>query len=78
MKPKNTEIAAIFYVDSDGYEGLVNYRVKGDYVIVERVTERFTLRHGSDTICVFNNNLIKEEEEEKNSRKRRKNKITRF
>ena len=59
LKPHNTEIAAIFYVDSQGYEGLVNYRVKGDYVIVERINAVFTLRHGSDTICVFNNNLAK-------------------
>ena len=59
LKPNNTEIAAIFYVDSQGYEGLVNYRIKGDYVIVERVNAVFTLRHGSDTICVFNNNLTK-------------------
>lgn len=59
LKPKNTELAAIFYVDSAGYEGLVNYRIKGNYLIVERINNKFTLRHGSDTICVFNNNLIK-------------------
>jgi len=50
----NAEIPAIFLVDSDGNEGLVNFRVQAGYVIVERVAQRFTLRHGSETICVFN------------------------
>ena len=59
FKAKNAEIPAIFYVDSDGYEGLVNYRVKGDYIVVERVATMFTLRHGTDTICVFNEMLYK-------------------
>ena len=54
---KNTELPAIFYVDSDGYEGLINYRVEGNYVIVERVNAIFTLRHGANTVCVFNETL---------------------
>jgi type IV secretion system protein VirB9 len=60
LKEKSSQLAAVFYVDSAGYEGLVNYRVKGNYLIVERINDKFTLRHGSDTICVFNNNLIKQ------------------
>ena len=55
---QNAEIPAIFYVDSDGYEGLVNYRVQDNYIIVERTADLFTLRHGSDTICVFNDNRM--------------------
>ncbi len=55
---QNAEIPAIFYVDSDGYEGLVNYRVQDNYIIVERIADLFTLRHGSDTICVFNDNRM--------------------
>ncbi len=50
----NAEIPAIFTVDRDGKEGLVNFRVTKGYVVVERVSNRFTLRHGRDTICVFN------------------------
>ncbi|MCE2993816.1 MAG: P-type conjugative transfer protein VirB9 [Alphaproteobacteria bacterium] len=50
----NAEIPAIFVVDRRGGEGLVNFRSKGGYIIVERVADRFTLRHGDDTICVFN------------------------
>ncbi len=54
---KHSEIPAIFYVDSDGYEGLVNYRVEGDYIIIERLAEMFTLRHGTDTVCIYNDDL---------------------
>lgn len=50
----NAEIPAIFLVYGDQSEGLVNYRVVGDYVVVERVAAKFTLRHGSAVICVFN------------------------
>ena len=57
---RNAEIPAIFYVDSDGYEGLVNYRVQGNYIVVERLSDVFTLRHGTDTICVFNDLTAKE------------------
>ena len=52
----NNNIPAIFYVDNDGYEGLVNYRAEGNYIIVERLSSVFTLRNGTDTICVFNEN----------------------
>lgn len=58
---KNAEIPAIFYVDSDGYEGLVNYRVKDNFIIIERLASLFTLRHGTDTICVFNDNKFSQE-----------------
>lgn len=50
----NSEFPAIFAVDVQGNEGLVNYRQEKGYVVVERVAHRFTLRHGSETICVFN------------------------
>ncbi|MDF3047151.1 MAG: putative type secretion system protein [Candidatus Midichloriaceae bacterium] len=54
FKSLNAEIPAIFLVDRTGKEGLVNFRVTGGYVVVERVANRFTLRRGPDTICVFN------------------------
>lgn len=62
---KHTEIPAIFYVDSDGYEGLVNYRVEGDYVIVERLAEMFTLRHGTDTVCIYNDDMQNKKKKKK-------------
>jgi len=54
---KNAEIPAIFNVDASGYESLVNYRVTGDYIVVERVGAQFTLRNGSEIVCVYNINL---------------------
>jgi len=54
----NAEIPAIFLVDAQNNEGLVNYRINNGYVIVEKVATKFTLRHGGDTICVFNELML--------------------
>ena len=54
---KNAEIPAIFNVDSAGFESIVNFRVAGNYIIVERVSSQFTLRSGNDIVCVYNNRL---------------------
>jgi len=51
---QNAEIPAVFIVDSDGLEGLVNYRVKDNYLIVERVASLMTLKRGKEIICLFN------------------------
>jgi type IV secretion system protein VirB9 len=56
---KSAELPAIFSVDSDGFESLLNFRVAGDYVISERVGAQFTLRNGNDIVCVYNNNLFR-------------------
>ena len=54
FRGKNTEVPAFYVVDAQGNEGIVNYRTRGNYIVVERVAPRFTLRHGPDVICVFN------------------------
>ncbi len=54
----NAEIPAIFSVDNSGFESLVNYRVAGNYIIVEKVGEQFTLRSGDDIVCVYNSTLF--------------------
>jgi type IV secretion system protein VirB9 len=51
---KNAEVPAFFWVDDQGNEALINYRTRGDYIVVERVTKRFTLRRGGAIVCVFN------------------------
>ena len=49
------DIPAIFTVDSKRRESLVNYRREGDYVVIDRVSRQWTLRHGSgDETCLFN------------------------
>jgi len=55
----NPEVPAIFSVDSAGFEELVNFRVAGNYIVVERVSSQFTLRNGSDIVCVYNNNRLR-------------------
>lgn len=47
-----------FSVDDDGNESIVNYQVAGDYIVVERVESRFTLRHGKEVACVFNESSV--------------------
>lgn len=54
FQDKNAEVPAFFSVDEDGKESLINYRTRGDYIVVERVGKRFTLRHGNTVVCVFN------------------------
>jgi type IV secretion system protein VirB9 len=56
---KSAEIPAVFSVDSAGFESMVNFRSAGDYIIVERISPQFTLRNGSEIVCVYNNNLLK-------------------
>ncbi len=56
---KSAELPAIFAVDSEGFESLLNFRVAGDYIVAERVGSQFTLRNGSEIVCVYNNNLFK-------------------
>jgi type IV secretion system protein VirB9 len=51
---KNSEVPAIYSVDSEGFESLVNYRIAGNYMIVEKVAPQYSLRNGSDIVCVYN------------------------
>lgn len=50
----NADVPAFFLVDDRGEESLINYRTRGDYIVIERVARQFTLRHGRDIVCVFN------------------------
>jgi type IV secretion system protein VirB9 len=48
-------LPAIFAIGGDGNESLVNYVVRGPYVIVDQLAQRFLLRNGKDTVLVDNN-----------------------
>lgn len=54
FREQNGVLPAIFAVNSDGYESIINFRVLGPYIAVESVNAIFTLRHGSEIVCVFN------------------------
>ena len=55
--PDVVDTPAIFSVDADGAEALVNYNVKGDYIVVEELAAQFTLRDGDLATCIFNESL---------------------
>jgi type IV secretion system protein VirB9 len=51
------ETPAIYIVDTDRNESLVNFRTEGPYVIVDKVSPQWTLRNGQESTCVFNHRL---------------------
>ncbi|MES9906762.1 MAG: P-type conjugative transfer protein VirB9 [Sedimenticola sp.] len=51
-------IPAIFAVDSEKNETLVNFHKKDGYIVVQRIAKQFALRHGGDITCVFNKKLF--------------------
>ena len=57
--PRTAKMPAVFAVDSSGFESIVNFRIVGEYLIVEEVSSKFTLRNGSEIVCVFNENRYK-------------------
>jgi type IV secretion system protein VirB9 len=50
----NTEVPAIYSVNSDGQESLVPKDVRGDLVVVHAIAPKFVLRRGGDVICIYN------------------------
>lgn len=57
FRDKNAELPAIFAVDEDLRESMVNYRLAADnnnMVIVEQVFKKLSIRHGKKIVCVFN------------------------
>ena len=66
---KNAEIPAIFSVDSEGFESLINFRAAGSYIIVEKVAPQFTLRNGDQIVCDYNMNLYINGKEKQTIRK---------
>ena len=52
--PGNREIPAAFHVLGDGTEALVNTRMEGDLLVVDRVSRRLMLRAGSAVVGIWN------------------------
>lgn len=56
---RGAPIPAILAVDlKTRKESLVNFRVQGEYVVVEGVYSQFTLRYGAHVTCLFNDKAI--------------------
>ncbi len=60
FRDKNAEVPAIFHVDAQGNEAIVNFRTRGDYIVVERVSPIMTLRRGGYIVCVYNEAMTHE------------------
>lgn len=57
FRDKNAEIPAIFAVDENLRESMVNYRLdpnNSNIIIVEQVFRKLSIRHGKKIVCVFN------------------------
>lgn len=52
-----TDTPAIFLVDGEQNESLVNGVRQGKYVVVHRVGQQFTLRNGTVVTCIFNDSF---------------------
>lgn len=50
-------VPAIYIVDRQRNESLVNFRREGPYLVVDRVNYQWTLRNGDEVTCVFNQRL---------------------
>jgi type IV secretion system protein VirB9 len=48
------EVPSFFTVDDDRNESLVNFRREGEYLVVDKVSAQWTLRHGDEATCIFN------------------------
>ena len=48
------ELPAIFILQTDGSESLLNFTVQEDEVVIHRVARRFVVRRGSLTGCIVN------------------------
>ena len=48
------DLPAVFIADGAGKESLVNMRVEGQYVVIERLATLFTLRNGTSVACLYN------------------------
>ncbi|WP_309646684.1 TrbG/VirB9 family P-type conjugative transfer protein [Phenylobacterium sp.] len=57
--PAQGAVPAIFAVGVDGAESLVNYGVRGRYIVVEQLAPRFALRNGKQVATVINNGFTR-------------------
>jgi type IV secretion system protein VirB9 len=50
----DVSLPAFFAVEADGAESVVNYRMEGKIVVIERLASLYTLRDGNESLCLFN------------------------
>lgn len=52
--PAEIDTPAIFMVNSKKEESLVNFHVRGKYIVVQRIAKQFMIRNGQLATCIFN------------------------
>lgn len=48
------DIPAIFSVDADKREGVINFHKSGKYIVVENIYQQLTTRNGTESTCIYN------------------------
>lgn len=51
---EHQKLPAIFAVDDDRSERLVNFRIEEPYLVIDSIEKQFTLRDGDLATCIFN------------------------
>lgn len=64
------EMPAIFAVDADGGEAVVNTRQRDGYVVIDRLARGFVLRRGKEVTRIFNDGFQLEEASSLKARKK--------
>jgi type IV secretion system protein VirB9 len=54
----NLIIPSIQSVDTKGKETSLNYRIDGNYVVIDTLQMQYSLRLGSSLVCIFNNTMM--------------------
>jgi type IV secretion system protein VirB9 len=52
--PNNREVPAVFHIDAEGEESVVNARMESEFLVADRVAEQFYLRRGKAVIGIYN------------------------
>jgi type IV secretion system protein VirB9 len=53
--PRDFELPAFFKVLPDGSEAIVNFDVRGEFVVLHEVARQIRLRRGKKMLCIWNN-----------------------
>lgn len=56
--PKDVTAPAVYSLDVDGNESIVNYATRGDYFVVEQVARAFVLRRGDEKTVLYNDAYV--------------------
>lgn len=51
----NGEVPAVFVVGPNRHESVVNFRMEGRFMVIDKVARQFTLRAGKSVLCLYNN-----------------------